>query len=573
MHEKILRFIEENQLSPFHSLRTSVKGNIGIFKTNDAKAVYTRLLSHLSRTFAFADSSALWQYFSLPCGKEELLERQEFFRSMRGSIPRNILAEMKAPHTRWRPPYGVLVVTEDENTYLSLKHLECPVKLLLNEQDVMALEVYEVVQVVDCEQYSSLLERLPQSVFVKSIDEVYLERFVIMLSGWQSIIEQIAQCEVPEVTKILAELTPLLELCKKESEKQWTLERAEEVLEIVNDSLTRELEHMTFSGAAMMSMMQKGNIPRELQEKIQGFICVNGLPQNVFTLAIPVQLDEQELARFIRDKDANVNTSISQKIKREGAALRKVPEKLRQLESWLVLMDFMQGCSEIIERECSSFPSISTAPRFAETRNLLLDQPAPISFHLTEDERCSILTGANSGGKTTLLEHFIQLVVLFYLGLPVPGSAAFPLFSEVYYFAKTKGSASKGAFETLLTQMAWIKPGKTTLILADEIEAVTEPGVAGKVVSATVKYFIERGCFLVVATHLGHEIQRMLPTGARIDGIEAKGLDEQFELIVDHNPQLGKLAHSTPELIIERLAKTQDKEYFAFLHGFLKECQ
>ena len=85
-----------------------------------------------------------------------------------------------------------------------------------------------------------------------------------------------------------------------------------------------------------------------------------------------------------------------------------------------------------------------------------------------------------------------------------------PLFSEVYYFAKNKGSSDKGAFENLLSQMAKIKPGNNTLILADEIESVTEPGVAGKIISATAEYFLGKNCFLVVATHLGREVQKNL---------------------------------------------------------------
>ena len=136
---------------------------------------------------------------------------------------------------------------------------------------------------------------------------------------------------------------------------------------------------------------------------------------------------------------------------------------------------------------------------------------------------------------------------------------------------KTKGSASKGAFETLLSQMSKIKPGEHSLILADEIEAVTEPGVAGKIISATADYFIRKNCFMVLATHLGYEIQKSLPEGARIDGIEAKGLDENFNLIVDHNPVLGRLAHSTPELIVERMANSDGSDYFLHLHKSLKK--
>jgi len=146
-----------------------------------------------------------------------------------------------------------------------------------------------------------------------------------------------------------------------------------------------------------------------------------------------------------------------------------------------------------------------------------------------------------------------------------------PLFSEVYYFAKNKGSSNKGAFETLLDQMSKINTGNKTLILADEIESVTEPGVAGMIVSATVEYFLQRGCFLVIATHLGREIISRLPKGARVDGIEAKGLDEDFNLIIDHNPVIGRLANSTPELIVEKLANSKKTDYFSYLNEYLKK--
>ena len=81
-------------------------------------------------------------------------------------------------------------------------------------------------------------------------------------------------------------------------------------------------------------------------------------------------------------------------------------------------------------------------------------------------------------------------IVLSMLGLPASGLKEIPFFDELYYFAKNKGSPNKGAFETLLTQMSKISGDKNILILADEIESVTEPGIAGKIISATAKFFI-----------------------------------------------------------------------------------
>ena len=87
----------------------------------------------------------------------------------------------------------------------------------------------------------------------------------------------------------------------------------------------------------------------------------------------------------------------------------------------------------------------------------------------------------------------------------------------------------------------------------------------------TLKVFIDKKCYVILATHLGLEIQKNLPKGARIDGIEAKGLDENFNLIVNHNPVLGRLAHSTPELIVKRMAATYPEDYFKFLEFKMKE--
>ena len=53
--------------------------------------------------------------------------------------------------------------------------------------------------------------------------------------------------------------------------------------------------------------------------------------------------------------------------------------------------------------------------------------------------------------------------------------------------------------------------------------------------------------------------------------IEGTGLDEDFNLIVNHNPVLGKLASSTPELIVERMASFVGGEYFEFLFEKMKE--
>lgn len=570
MISTLQQFIRQHQLSPFHTIKTPMKTREeSLFKTKDAKAVQTRVLNALSRKMHFADSSALFAFFPPTIEREEILRRQTFIQEF-PKLGTEWLKEIVKPRPFWKAPYGVVVVTEDETTFSSLQKLGCPVQFLVSEQDVASLEDYDLVQVIECEQYQRILERLPQSVFFDTVDDVFLERYVELLSGWKHNIEALRAVEWAPMQTLVQSVVPLLSLLDARQYAPLTRERIDEALETMNDALSVHVKQLTFSGASLVQMLSQRALPPELQGAVKKIIVDSGLPSHLFTQTFPIVLEDGEVARLLKKQHAEHHSKIAEDIARHAKSLRTLPEQLDRLAELLLIVDFMSGISKMLSPS-ATYPL--SAERFAldTSENALLDTPKPISFHLDTTYRCSILTGANSGGKTTLLEHLLQAIVFFQLGLPVSGKAEIPLFSEIYYFAKNKGSTNKGAFETLLHAMAQITPGPQTLILADEIEAVTEPGVAGIIVCASAEYFLNKGCFLVIATHLGKEIQTRLPQGARIDGIEAKGLDENFDLIVDHNPVLGRLAHSTPELIVEKLASIGQEAYFTYVFEYLKK--
>lgn len=539
-----------------------------IFKTKDARAVFRKSLNLLSKNFNFSQTSELFSYFEFPENKEEILKRQEFFKGI-PELNADFLKEIKKPRSFWNPNYRIVVVTEEESTLRKLKDLGCNVKFMVTDSDVIELENYDIVQVIDCDNFSLALERLPQTVFLNSVEEAYLERYLRTLSGWKENLDVLKSTGLPQNLKMLVdELDSLSYLYDPSKKEKLSKEKAEEALEEIKGDISKKIKELNVSSDLLLEVLNSGKLPKELDELVTKAIRDSGMPQNIFIKKIPLEIDWPELSKTIRDQELNEFSDMAEEIKKNSSKLGKVPENLRKLEINLILFDFMAGIKKWMNGK--EFPSLENHFGIKEAHNEFISDSSPITFSLDEENRCSMLTGANSGGKTTLLEHLIQIISYSYLGLPVEGIIQVPLFSEVYYFAKNKGSMSKGAFETLLTQMSEITPGKNTLILADEIEAVTEPGVAGKMISATAQYFIDKGCYLVFATHLGQEIQKILPKNSRIDGIEAKGLDEFNELIVDHNPVLGKLASSTPELIVEKMARTQDKEYFKFLNNYLK---
>lgn len=203
----------------------------------------------------------------------------------------------------------------------------------------------------------------------------------------------------------------------------------------------------------------------------------------------------------------------------------------------------------------------------------------PIRPEGTNGENCAILSGANSGGKTTTIQTLAQIVTMAQTGLPVPAEEVhLRVFEELFFFYKSKGMVNAGAFETTLEQFADIVVSdRSKLVLFDEVEAITEPGSAANVIAGLIEILQDDpNSATVICSHLAREIKEVAQVPVRIDGIEAKGLNQELELIVDRTPRFGYLARSTPELIVERLAKLAKgpkKEVFSKILDHLTEAR
>ncbi|HEY3360953.1 MAG TPA: endonuclease MutS2 [Methanosarcina sp.] len=185
------------------------------------------------------------------------------------------------------------------------------------------------------------------------------------------------------------------------------------------------------------------------------------------------------------------------------------------------------------------------------------------------ESRVVLLSGVNSGGKTSLLELLAQCVILGYMGFPVPAKKLeLGPIEEFYYFGKSKGTLDAGAFETTLKQFSVLSEASGKLVLADELESITEPGASARIIAGILEYLSRNERSLgIFVSHLSELIIENTRTEVRVDGIEADGLDSHLELIVNRNPVYNHIARSTPELIVERLLrKTTGKEQEFYLH-------
>jgi len=169
------------------------------------------------------------------------------------------------------------------------------------------------------------------------------------------------------------------------------------------------------------------------------------------------------------------------------------------------------------------------------------------------DHRVAVLTGANSGGKTTLLETLCQVQLLAQMGLPVPADSAEVGVVDAVVFHRRHASFNAGVLEsTLRSVVPPLTDDGRTLMLVDEFEAITEPGSAADLLHGLVNLSVDRGALGVFVTHLADDLEP-LPPEARVDGIFAEGLTQELDLEVDYQPRFETVGRSTPEFIVSRL--------------------
>jgi len=210
-----------------------------------------------------------------------------------------------------------------------------------------------------------------------------------------------------------------------------------------------------------------------------------------------------------------------------------------------------------------------------EARNLFLvdagESVQPITYAVGDHElsvsspnapptgdRVAVLTGANSGGKTTLLETLCQVQLLAQMGLPVPARQAQVGIVDTIVFHRRHASFNAGVLEsTLRSVVPPVSAGGKTLMLVDEFEAITEPGSAADLLHGLVQLTVDREALGVFVTHLADDLEP-LPAEARTDGIFAEGLTGELELEVDYQPRFETVGRSTPEFIVSRLVADAD---------------
>ncbi|HVN95062.1 MAG TPA: endonuclease MutS2 [Syntrophorhabdaceae bacterium] len=136
------------------------------------------------------------------------------------------------------------------------------------------------------------------------------------------------------------------------------------------------------------------------------------------------------------------------------------------------------------------------------------NKAVPIDIAIAADKRAMIISGPNAGGKTAALKTIGLLCLMAKAGLFVPasGTPILPLFSNVFALIGDEQdiamelssfTAHMYAIKELYKQTAG-----NELILIDEIGGGTEPQEASALAMGIIDALVEKGCKVVVTTHL-----------------------------------------------------------------------
>jgi len=294
-------------------------------------------------------------------------------------------------------------------------------------------------------------------------------------------------------------------------------------------------------------------------------------PRTVFKSEWPTKVDrstldsiDSQLEDLWKSTQSERLISLARRLAPMKSKCENALRKLVELDQWLTIGRWAKNVDATMPEICDHGIAIE------QGRHLLIDGvPDPVDYGLgncaSKDDRQSIalLTGANSGGKTTMLELLAHCTILAHMGLPVPAkSARVGRIESLHVLAKAGGTQSAGALEQTLLQLAQVVSNTDSkLILADELEAITEPGAGARIIAGMLEAAeSHKGTCMLLVTHLAPAIIEAAGRELRTDGIEARGLDENLELIVDRTPRRNYLARSTPELIVRRLVERSQGE-------------
>lgn len=474
------------------------------------------------------------------------------------------------------PSKAILVESEEDNSYLTDLGLNQYYPIITaSESNIQAEELlsYELIFYVYSQGVLDFGE-LPNLIMINIEDEEYEivpEKVLNFFTQNKLLFEKVYEIQkIRGIDSALKDVIPIIDEINLIDKREVDIDELVNSLKKDMDyELENTIENIDLKGNEILNLLNN-DFPDKINKIFDGIINKRkkiikektGLDFDPYLKKYPIEIDDNEIQRIKLEQSSKKENDIFD-IKKTAAIQLNTLKKdvIKEVED-VIKFDYEFTLGSFAYEYNLNKPTFKNQMKIEEAIHLDLSLKnnkdiQKINYELNEKENIALLTGANSGGKTTLLETLTQISIMAQMGLPVSAkNAEIKLLDEIYHFSK-KRSLDAGAFESFLNVFIPIVTTKSEkLVLLDELEGITELEAAVKIISSFIDMIKETNSYGIIVTHMAEELMKF--TDVRVDGIEAKGLDENYNLIVDRTPKMNFLAKSTPELILKRIYEKSD---------------
>lgn len=488
------------------------------------------------------------------------------------------LKEVEYPKPEYNPSRAILVENGEDNAYLTDLGLNQYYPILTaSESPLMHEELlnYDLVFYVYSEGVLDV-EGMPNLVMINIEDEEYEivpEKIINFFTKNQELFSRVYEIQTIRNQKsILGDIIPIINELNIIEKQDVNIE--ELVISLKDDmdaEIEKSIQNIDLEGDEILNLLNN-NFPPKINKIFDEIISKrkeiirekSGYDFDPFIKKYPIEIDDEEIKRISLEQLSRKENEIHD-IKRTAAIqLNSIKDQaIKEIED-VIEFDYLFTLGSFAYEYNLNPPKFTDQIKLKQAIHLDLSLKKEVNiqkidYNLTPEDNIALLTGANSGGKTTLLEMLTQIQIMAQMGLPVCAEyAEVKLCDEIYHFSK-KRSLDAGAFESFLNVfIPIVTTNSEKLVLLDELEGITELEAAVKIISTFIDMIKESNSYGVIVTHMASELMNY--TSIRVDGIEARGLDENYNLIVDRTPKMNFLAKSTPELILKRIYENSDEK-------------
>ena len=500
------------------------------------------------------------------------------------------LKELEEPKAEYDASKVILVESEEDNSYLTDLGLNQYYPILtasdspLLKEELMNYDLIFYVYsqgILDFEGMSNLV-----MINIDENDyEIVPEKIINFFTQNQEIFEKVHEIQkIRNKESVLGEIIPIIDEINIIDKKEVDIDELVNALKYeMDEELEKSIKNIDLEGDEILNLLNN-NFPPKISKIFDDIISKRkaiikektGMDFDPYLRKYPIEIDEQEIERVKLERSSKKENDIFDIKKNAAIQLNSIKEKAIEEVKDAIKFDYEFSLGSfayeygLVEAEFSDEIKLKGALHLDLALKKENENIQKIDYELTQKENVALLTGANSGGKTTLLETLTQISIMAQMGLPVSADECeIKLFDEIYHFSK-KRSLDAGAFESFLNVFIPIVTTQSEkLVLLDELEGITELEAAVKIISTFIDMIKESNSYGIIVTHMARELMNY--TDIRVDGIEAKGLDEDYNLIVDRTPKMNFLAKSTPELILKRIYEKSDDDLKAVYARILEK--